>query len=415
MTLNYYLDKPNLDGETSIYLFARLGKQTIKVKTGRQIHPTYWNTKANIKGNHVKGNFKGAPELNDSLTDTKNKVRKAYNKRMEENPSFRFPELKEDIVSVLFPSEPEAEKSFLECFDEYIRIHGAHRSHSTLLKYRGIYNHLVSFSEKTKYVLSFQGMDMRFFDDLRNYLVMDLKHKDNTVWKTFATLKAFLGWALDRGYHQSLAFKKFKTPQKDVDIIYLTKQELDKLYSFDLSKHPRLDRVRDVFCFACATGQRYSDVAALRHSDIKGNRWVLRQVKTDSANNVPLSPRAMAILEKYEEEPLPLPVLSNQKTNDYLKELGELVGIDEPTSMTTRRGGERLVDTRPKYDFITMHTARRTFITLSLEGGMRAEVVMKVSGHTNYQTFKKYIKITDNIKEMEMERVWGKVEEETVA
>nr|WP_235336620.1 tyrosine-type recombinase/integrase [Pontibacter korlensis] len=88
------------------------------------------------------------------------------------------------------------------------------------------------------------------------------------------------------------------------------------------------------------------------------------------------------------------------------------MGIDEPTSMTTRRGGERLVDTRPKHEFITMHTARRTFITLYLEKGMRAEVVMKVSGHTNYQTFKKYIKITDNIKELEMERVWGRVEEE---
>ncbi|RDV16543.1 site-specific integrase [Pontibacter diazotrophicus] len=412
MTLNYYLDKPNLDGETSIYLFARLGKQTIKVKIGMQIHPSYWNAKPNRQGNHIIGSYKGAGELNFSLGDLKNRVRKAYNKRLEENPSFRFADFKEDIIAQVHPTEPEKEKSFVECYDEYIHIHGAHRSRTTLLKYRGIYNHLVAFGQKKKYVLSFQGMDMRFFDDLRNYLVQDLKHKDNTVWKTFATLKAFLGWALERGYHQNLSYKKFKAPQKDVDIIYLTKAELDKLNSFDLSKHPRLDRVRDVFCFACATGQRYSDVAALRHSDIKGNRWVLRQVKTDTANSVPLSPRAMAILEKYKEELYPLPVLSNQKTNDYLKELGELVGLDEPTSMTTRRGGERLVDTKPKYDFLTMHTARRTFITLSLEGGMRAEVVMKVSGHTNYQTFKKYIKITDNIKELEMERVWGKVEQE---
>lgn len=105
--------------------------------------------------------------------------------------------------------------------------------------------------------------------------------------------------------------------------------------------------------------------------------------------------------------------LSNQKTNNCLKELGELVGLDEPTCMTTRRGSERVVDTRPKYEYMTMHTARRTFITLSLEGGMRAEVVMKVSGHTNYQTFKKYIKITDMVKELEMERVWGSVAKET--
>ncbi|MFD2998755.1 hypothetical protein ACFS7Z_00140 [Pontibacter toksunensis] len=105
-----------------------------------------------------------------------------------------------------------------------------------------------------------------------------------------------------------------------------------------------------------------------------------------------------------------LPVLSNQKTNDYIKELGELVGLDELTSMTTRRGGERLVDTRPQYEYLTMHAARRTFITISLEGGMRAEVVKKVSGYTNYQTFKKYIKITDTVKELE--RVWESAEKE---
>ncbi|GAB3534935.1 site-specific integrase [Pontibacter brevis] len=412
MTVNFYLDKPNLDSETAIYLFARLGKQTIKVKTGDYIHPDYWNTKPNRQGNHVVGSYQYANDLNFELGELKGKVIRAYKKRMEENPSFRFSDFKEDILSLLHPSEPKAEKTFEEIYKEYIQVHSAHRSNSTLLKYQGILNHLKDFSEKRKYVLSFQGMDMRFFDDLRNYLVRDLKHKDNTVWKTFATLKAFLSWALDRGYHQSLAFKKFKAPQKDVDIIYLTKGELDKLYNHDLTQHPRLDRVRDVFCFACFTGQRYSDVAAMRHSDIKGNRWVLRQVKTDSANHVPLSPKALAIITKYREEPYPLPVLSNQKTNDYLKELGELVGIDEPTSMTTRRGGERIVDTRPKHEFMTMHTARRTFITLSLEGGMRAEVVMRVSGHTNYQTFKKYIKITDSIKELEMERVWGTVEKE---
>jgi integrase len=412
MTVNFYLDKPKLDAETAIYLFARLGKQTIKVKTGDYIHPSFWNIKPNRQGNHVMGNYRESVDLNYELGELKSKVIRAYKKRIEENPSFRFADFKEDILSLLHPSEPKQEKTFEEIFKEYIQVHSAHRSQSTLLKYQGILNHLKAFSEKKKYVLTFQGMDMRFFDEMRNYLVKDLEHKDNTVWKTFATLKAFLSWALDRDYHQNLTFKKFNAPQKDVDIIYLTKEELDKLYDFNLTMNPRLDRVRDVFCFACATGQRYSDVAALRRSDIKGKRWVLRQVKTDSANIVPLMPKARAILNKYKEEPLPLPVLSNQKTNDYLKELGELVGIDEPTSMTTRRGGERLVDTRPKYEFLTMHTARRTFITLSLEGRMRTEVVMKISGHTNYQTFKKYIKITDHIIELEMELVWGAVSEE---
>ena len=407
MTVNFYLDKPKADFDTAIYLFARLGKQTIKVKTGDYLHPHYWNAKPNKQGNHVKGSYPGGVELNFHLGDLRTKVSKAYRKRMEENPAFRFTDFKEDILALLHPTEPVVGKSFLEHYDEYIASSEAHRSPSTLLKYRGIYNHLVNFSRERKYPLTFEGINMRFSDELMDYLVKTLKHTDNTIWKTFATLKAFMAWALERGLHQNLTFKKFKVAQREVETVSLTGEELEHLYGLDLSKNPRLARVRDVFCFACYTGQRYSDLEGMRHVDIKGAVWSLRQAKTDSVNRVPLLPQAQTILARYAEESTPLPVLSNQKMNDYLKELGELAGLDEATSVTSRRGGERLVETKPKYDFITMHTARRTFITLSLERGMRAEVVMRVSGHTNYQTFKKYIKITDRVKESEMERVWG--------
>ncbi|MCC9168632.1 site-specific integrase [Pontibacter harenae] len=407
MTVKYYLDKPNGDAVTAVYLFARMGKQTVKVKTGDFIHPRFWNIKPNKDGNHVKGTYSDVVELNYSLDNLRNRVRNAFKKRMEENPAFRFPDFKEDILALLHPAEPKVGKTFLEYYDEYIGSSESHRSPSTLRKYRGIYNHLVNFSEKKKYPLTFEGINMRFFDEMKDYLVKDLKHTDNTVWKTFATLKAFMVWALERDLHQNLSFRKFKAIQREVDTISLTEKELQTLYEKDLSKNPRLGRVRDVFCFACYTGQRYSDLEKLRRSDIKGNVWALRQKKTDSVNRVPLLPQAMAILERYSEDAAPLPVLSNQKMNDYLKELGELAGLDEPTSVTSRRGGERIEDTKPKYDFITMHTARRTFITLSLEKGLRPEIVMRVSGHTNYQTFKKYIKITDRIKEQEMLNVWA--------
>lgn len=328
---------------------------------------------------------------------------------MDENPAFRFLDFKADILALLHPAEPTVGKSFLEYYQEYMASSQAHRSPSTLRKYRSIYNHLETFSTERKYPLTFEGINMRFYDELMDYLVKTLKHTDNTVWKTFATLKAFMVWALDRGLHQNLTFKKFRVVQREVDTISLTYDELEYLLGFDLSGHPRLARVRDVFCFACYTGQRYSDVAALRHSDIKGNVWVLRQQKTDSVNRVPLLPQALAILERYKEEALPLPVISNQKMNDYLKDLGKLVELNEATTVTSRRGGEQLVETKPKYDFLTMHTARRTFVTVSLELNMRPEVVMRVSGHTNYQTFKKYIKITDKIKEQEMMQVWSPV------
>lgn len=407
MTVNFYLDKPNLDAETAIYLFARLEKQTIKVKTGDYIHPAFWNTKPNRQGHHVKGTFTGSAELNYDLGELKGKVIRAFKSRLDVNPAFRFLDLKGDILALLQPTEPLTVKTLMEHFDDYIAVNAAHRSESTLRKYKGIQNHLRNFSEEKRYPLTFEGINLRFYDELLAYLITDLNHTENTVWKTFATLKAFLSWALDRGYHQNPTFKKFKVQQRDVDITYLTEEELTMLYEYDLSGNPRLARIRDVFCFACYTGQRYSDLEQLKHSDVKGGVWHLRQKKTDSVNRVPLLPQALMILERYKEDTYPLPVPSNQKMNEYLKELCRLVKLEEPTTVTLKQGGKRVEQTVPKHELVSTHTGRRTFITLSLEKGMRAEVVMRITGHRDYQSFKKYIKITDKVKEQEMERIWA--------
>ena len=179
------------------------------------------------------------------------------------------------------------------------------------------------------------------------------------------------------------------------------------IYQAELTPGSKLDKVRDVFCFGCFTGQRYSDIANLKRDHLKGDKWHLRTIKTDKVLQVQLIDFALAILDKYKDALRPLPVISNQKTNDYLKELGKLVGIDEPTSLTKRRGNEKLTNTQPKYEFISTHTARRTFITLSLEKGIRAEVIMEISGHTDYATFKKYIKISGKIADTEMIKAWN--------
>ena len=103
-----------------------------------------------------------------------------------------------------------------------------------------------------------------------------------------------------------------------------------------------------------------------------------------------------------------LPVISNQKTNEYIKELAELAEINEPVMITKYRGVEAIEFKEPKHNFISSHTARRTFVTLSLEKGMRPETVMEITGHKDYKMFRKYIKITEKIKKIEMKRVWSR-------
>ncbi|MFZ1290699.1 MAG: tyrosine-type recombinase/integrase, partial [Melioribacteraceae bacterium] len=126
--------------------------------------------------------------------------------------------------------------------------------------------------------------------------------------------------------------------------------------------------------------------------------------KTTEKIRVPLNQYSEAILKKYNYS---LPVISNQKTNEHLKNLGKLGEINEPTIITRFQGVEEIQVTKPKYEFIGTHTARRTFVTLSLEKGMRPEIVMSITGHKEYNTFKKYIKLTSKVKNMDMKRIWN--------
>jgi integrase len=176
------------------------------------------------------------------------------------------------------------------------------------------------------------------------------------------------------------------------------------LYNLDLTNNARLERVRDVFCFSCFTGLRFSDTVTVNRGNVRGAELFITTRKTSDNLSIPLSEQATSLLVKYDCK---LPSISQQKTNDYIKELGKLAGIDEPTELTKHRGAAEVKKTEPKYKFMTTHTARRTFVTLALERGMRAETVKAITGHKDDKSFKNYIKITDKIKILEMQKVWS--------
>ena len=248
-------------------------------------------------------------------------------------------------------------------------------------------------------------MNTKFYDLFKTFLIKDQHQTNNTIGKYISTLKTFLHWATDREYNSNLTFKKFKVPNENADIIYLTEQELFHIYNFILN-NKRLESVRDVFCFGCFTGARFSDVSKLTKDDIKQNAWHLRTTKTRDKLEIPLNEFALEILEKYTSQGRMLPIMSNQKINLYLKQLGKLLDINEQTTKTMYRGAEPVVLNKEKWEFISTHTARRTFVTLSLEKGMRPEVLMSITRHKDYKTMKKYLKIVSKVKETEMNSVW---------
>nr|WP_245542585.1 tyrosine-type recombinase/integrase [Segetibacter koreensis] len=170
--------------------------------------------------------------------------------------------------------------------------------------------------------------------------------------------------------------------------------------------------MRDVFCFACVTGLRYSDLNLLKREHIKKDEIKITVKKTKDLLTIPLNHYSKAILSRYAGMLRPLPVISNQNMNYAVKDVCKLAGIGEPTEIVRFRGTKREAITYPKYQLIGVHTARKTFCTLSLEKGMSAEEVMSISGHSDYKSFKRYVKITEQRKKVVMVKAWGGLNEE---
>jgi integrase len=192
------------------------------------------------------------------------------------------------------------------------------------------------------------------------------------------------------------------------EVIYLEWEELLRLYSFDFSARLSLSAVRDVFCFCCFTGLRYSDVAKLRRSDVRDNHITVVTQKTVDGLIIELNDYSRAIFKKYEGIRLPndlaLPVISNVKMNEHLKEMGKITGLDTPQRIVYFKGKQRFEEVLPKYALLTTHCGRRTFIVNALRLGIPSEVIMKWTGHGDFKAMKPYVKIVDKLKASEMEK-----------
>ena len=234
----------------------------------------------------------------------------------------------------------------------------------------------------------------------------DQNYQNTTVNKTLKLLRWFLKWC-ERNKYIDGNFESFVQKAKTTEkaVIFLTWDELMLLYNFEFSLTWQIN-IRDVFCFCCFSGLRYSDVKKLRKTDIYEDKIHTVTQKTAESLTIELNNFSRAILEKYEtnESEFALPVISNQKYNDEIKLVCRLAGIDAPQKETFYIGQERREIVLPKYECITTHTARKTFVVNALSLGIPSEVIMKWTGHKNFESMKPYVAIVDKLKEDEMEK-----------
>lgn len=326
-------------------------------------------------------------------------VKEAFNNRHGQNE-------KTELASADTSNVPS---NFYEAFDNFVRVCGRQNdwTHSTFEKFAAVKNHLKNFRSE----LSFEFFDEEGLTEYVQYLREVKEMRNSTIGKQLSFLKWFLRWSFKQGMHSNNAYDTFKPKLKDTQkkIIFLTWEELDRLREFKIPPTKQaLERVRDVFLFQCFTGLRYSDVFNLRRSDIKGDYIEVTTVKTSDSLIIELNDHSRAILEKYKdvefENDKTLPVITNQKMNDYLKELAELAEINEPVRQTYYKGNERIDEVTPKYALLGTHAGRRTFICNALALGIPPQVVMKWTGHSDYKAMKPYIDIADDIKASAMSK-----------
>ena len=273
----------------------------------------------------------------------------------------------------------------------------------TVKSFRGFFAQLKAYQEERHIIIDFPDITVAFYEDFKRFM-LDKKYSPNTIARITKILK-MMCYAAERV--KLFDAKDIRTSvlahPKDVDNVYLSDERIQELYDLDLSNHEAWEKVRDVFVVGCLTGQRVSDYKRINKGMIvelsDGHKYIkLKQEKTRKIVFIPLDYRAEAILDKYNGV---LPKLFDQKINDYIKKVGEMLGWTEIVEMDEQRGSMEYTAKRRFCDLIKTHTARRSFATNMYRAGASLSSIMAITGHGSEEQLRVYLKLTDEEKAIE--------------
>ena len=417
-------DTTNRNGEHPVALIIRVASQRRKLASGVTVLPELWDKEAQrirlINGNLKKELSKKYPELdlpanfdlkraNISLDDLSKNINDICARFELDEISYSADMLLENYKLSSSPKtkKDESHNLVFDFIDKYIDDNQLTREKGSMGVYRALKRHLEAYQKHTRTKVKFSEINYAFFQSFQNYLIKYRSINNVTIAKQLSTLKTFLGYAKKHNIEVVESYRNFKIKRQKLEVIALTGEEFQTLFDFDLTRNKRLAHVRDVFCFSCATGLRYSDMEQLRTEHISSTEIRITVKKTKEPLIIPLNKYSVEILSKYTQMLRPLPIISNQNFNKYIKELCKDAGIDEQTEIIRYKGAEKISNFFAKHELISAHTGRKTFATLSLEKGIPAETVMGITGHSDYKSFQRYIKVTEERKRNEMQKALG--------
>ena len=339
----FYLKRDKAKSDGSIPIFGRItiDGQASRFNTKYSIQPEYWDTKSST----VIGKTKEALEINSVLEAIKTSVYNVYHELLT-----RENNVNAERVKNIFLGLEIKHQTVLELFqrhnDDIEKLVGITKSRETHQKYEVARKRMADFIKEYYNVsdISLKEVNHMFLHNFEIYLITTCKCKENTTAKFLQRFRTIILMAKNNGWIHIDPFANYKIRFKKTDRGYLTQDEINIIMRKKFASE-RLERVRDIFIFSCFTGLAYIDVKNLRQSNIRTSfddgLWIMgKREKTGVNFNVPLLEVAKEIVEKYSGQ-LPddkvLPVMSNQKMNEYLKEIGEVCGIGKDLTFHTAR------------------------------------------------------------------------------
>lgn len=388
-----------VDARGSLRMFVTAERKKFSYSLGFHVDKTKWDASAQrCRRNTTHGKqFIPAIRINAAIQHHEEIVAEAANQASSAD------ELKKYIDKLLGRAKDEEQKTdFFSLYETYI----VEQSHISGWAKAVVYKHkrLIKEWKAFRPDIALTDINENTLNAFRDFQTA-LGHQNETTAKKISMSRWFFRWCISKGYMNNMEWTAYKPHLKKASrrVIFLTWDELMRVYNHTF-EFPYLERVRDVFCFCCFTSLRYSDVLALKKTDIYKDALHITTQKTNTALTIELNDYSRAILDKYKDMDgeKALPVISSQKMNKYLKEVCRQCNIDEPITEITYNGNSKSTVTKPKWQMMGSHCGRRTFICNALMLGIAPNVIMKWTGHSDYKAMKPYIDIADEAKKSAM-------------
>ena len=303
-------------------------------------------------------------------------------------------------LDIYFGRIKEKATTFHEFFEDFIETcktrmnrqrGGQVVTYYTRREYARTLIYIRQYEKERGVYLNFDDIDQDFLASFVGFL-QGLNKATNTIAHKVISIKAVMRAANERGLTNNERWKYYRNATEQTEAVALNEEELKILHDFDFSSEPRLCRVRDLFLVGCWTGLRFSDVTRIRKENITDGVISIVQSKTNDMVAIPIHPVFQEIWDKYNGV-LPTDI-SNQKFNDYIKEVCKRVGINERVLKSITRGGKRVTTSYEKWELVSSHTARRSFATNLYRSGFPSISIMQITGHKTETAFLKYIKVS---------------------